>query len=122
MKESKSKHFVDIESAPKLVQLEGVTSSILNGFEGETMMIVQTEILPGRSVPEHSHPHEQLGVVKSGRVRLTIGGASKDLEAGDVFAVPPDVPHRADCIGDEPALVLDIFTPVREDFIAGVKG
>jgi len=122
MKESKSKHFVDIESAPKLVQLEGVTSSILNGFEGETMMIVQTEILPGCSVPEHSHPHEQLGVVKAGRVRLTIGDNARDLAAGDVFAIPPNIPHSADCIGEEVTLVLDIFSPVREDFLEMVKG
>ncbi len=114
-------YFVKIETAPKLIQAEGVTSSILNGFEGESMMIVQTEILPGYGVPDHSHPHEQLGIVKSGRVKLTIGGEARDLNAGDVFAVPPDVPHRADCLGDEATIVLDIFTPVREDFIEGVN-
>jgi quercetin dioxygenase-like cupin family protein len=68
-------------------------------------------------VPEHRHPHEQAGYVLSGRVRFTIGGETRVLGPGDMFLVPPDVPHAVSSV-DGPARVLDVFSPVREDYAA----
>jgi quercetin dioxygenase-like cupin family protein len=78
--------------------------------------------LPGHSVPLHSHPHEQIGVVLSGRARLRIGDEEREVGQGDFYCIPGDVPHSDTALGDEPFVMLDIFYPVREDFIARCEG
>jgi quercetin dioxygenase-like cupin family protein len=82
------------------------------------MMMVLSATLPGHTVPIHSHPHEQTGMVHAGRARLTIGGEERVVEKGDFYCIPGGVPHGDTCIGDEPFVMLDIFHPVREDFLA----
>ena len=72
-------------------------------------------------MPMHSHPHEQVGTVRSGKVRFCIGDEERIVEPGDFFSVPSDVPHSAACISDEPAELVEIFCPVREDFIKKLK-
>ena len=66
-------------------------------------------------IPLHHHPHEQGGMLLQGRLELTIGEETRIVEAGSMFLVPPDVPHKAIAIGG-PALVLDVFSPIREDY------
>ena len=69
----------------------------------------------GAEVPLHSHPHEQGGMLVSGRVELTIGDETRICEAGSLFLIPPNVKHRAVAVGG-PAVVLDVFSPIREDY------
>jgi quercetin dioxygenase-like cupin family protein len=78
--------------------------------------------LPGHEVPTHAHRHEQVGVVYRGRARLTIGGEERVVEEGDFYCIPAHVPHSDVCLGDEPFVMLDIFYPVREDFVARLAG
>lgn len=66
-------------------------------------------------VPFHSHPHEQGGIVLQGQVELTIGDDSRVVGPGSLYIVPPNTPHRAASVGG-PAVVLDVFSPVREDY------
>ncbi len=98
--------------------MEGVESTVLAGLHGEHMMMALNATLPGHSVPLHAHPHEQIGMVVSGRGRLRIGDEEREVGPGDFYCIPGDVPHSDTTLGDEPFVMLDIFYPVREDFVA----
>lgn len=66
--------------------------------------------------PPHSHPHEQISYVVSGEVNLFIKDKTIRLEPGDMFAVPPNVPHGIQLLSEKARLV-DTFCPIREDFL-----
>jgi len=110
-------HFIDLKKAPKIQQMEGLETTILTGLHGEKMMMVLSATLPNHSVPVHSHPHEQIGMVYSGKAILKIGDEERIRRKGDFYCIPTNVPHRDICIGDKPFIMLDIFYPLREDFI-----
>jgi quercetin dioxygenase-like cupin family protein len=82
---------------------------------GGALMANWVTIEPNRPVPLHQHPNEQLGIMIEGAMELTIGDETRILRPGDAYAVPPDLPHSARTL-DEGCVVLDIFTPVREDY------
>ncbi len=112
-----TKFFIDLKNAPKLLQMEGLETKILTGLNGEKMMMVLNSTLAGCSVPLHSHPHEQIGIVYAGKAVLKIGNEERIVKKGDFYCIPGNVPHSDTCIGDEPFVMLDIFYPVRKDFI-----
>jgi quercetin dioxygenase-like cupin family protein len=97
--------------------MRGLETTILKGLHGEKMMMVLNATLPGHSVPLHSHLHEQIGVVYGGRAKLRIGDEEHLVNKGDFYSIPANVPHSDTVIGDEPFVMLDIFCPIREDFI-----
>jgi quercetin dioxygenase-like cupin family protein len=111
-------YFVELERAPRFTQLEGLETTVLTGLHGEQMMMVLNATLPGHSVPTHSHPHEQIGMVYSGQAILRIGDKERVVQKGDFYCIPAGVPHSDTALGDEPFVMLDIFYPVREDFVA----
>ena len=78
-------------------------------------MLSYLEMDEGAVVPLHSHPHEQGGMLLKGRLELTIGDETRVCEAGAMFLIPPNTPHKAIAIG-APAVDLDAFTPVNEDY------
>ena len=117
MKKKKIPYFIDPAKAPKIVQMAGLETIILTGLNGEKMMMVLNVTLPGHTVPLHSHPHEQIGMVYSGKAKLRIGDEERTVKKGDFYCIPANVPHTDTAIGDEPFIMLDIFYPVREDFI-----
>jgi len=82
---------------------------------GQNLMLSYLEMDAGAEVPLHAHPHEQGGMLVRGRLELTIGDETRVCEAGAMFLIPPNVPHRAVAV-DGPCLVLDVFSPVREDY------
>lgn len=106
-----------MRKAPKIRQFEGLETTILTGLHGEKMMMVLNATLPNHSVPEHSHPHEQVGMVWSGKAILKVGDEERIARKGDFYCIPAYVPHSDVCIGDKPFIMLDIFYPLREDFI-----
>jgi quercetin dioxygenase-like cupin family protein len=86
-------------------------------IHSDTMTIARLELRKGASVPEHSHHNEQVSTVESGRMRFNIGGEEMLLGPGDCLHIPPHVPHSAEVLED--AIVTDIFSPRREDWIRG---
>jgi quercetin dioxygenase-like cupin family protein len=83
---------------------------------GENLMLSVVNLEPHSIVAEHSHPHEQMGILISGRLEFTIGGVTRILVPGDLWRIPSGVVHRV-CALDEPALALDVFHPIREDYL-----
>jgi quercetin dioxygenase-like cupin family protein len=81
----------------------------------EQMMLSFVELAPHSVVEEHSHPHEQVGILLEGRMRFFIGGEEKVLSKGDMWRIPGHVKHKV-VVLDEPAKALDIFCPIREDY------
>ena len=80
-------------------------------------MLNLVELDPGAVVPEHSHPHEQLGIGLRGLITMVIDGTERPMGPMDAMHIPSGVVH-AGVAGPEGALVLDVFTPIREDFRA----
>jgi len=110
-------YFISLRNAPKIRMMEGLETTILTGLHGEKMMMVLSATLPGHSVPSHSHPQEQIGIVYSGKAVLRIGDEEKNVRKGDFYRIPANVPHGDTCVGEKPFIMLDIFYPVREDFL-----
>ncbi len=80
------------------------------------LMAVELTLDKGAVGAKHSHPHEQIGYVISGSVTYQEEGQEdKVLTAGDAYYVAPNVVHGA--IALEETKLLDIFTPMREDFV-----
>lgn len=117
MAQDSGPYFVDRMGAPKITQTPGLETTILTGLHGEKMMMVLSSTLPGHSVPRHSHPHEQVGMVFAGKAVLRIGAEERIVEEGDFYCIPADVPHEDTCLGDRPFVMLDVFCPVRQDFL-----
>ena len=82
---------------------------------GQHLMLSYLEMDDGAVVPLHSHPHEQGGMLLKGTLDLTIGDETRRCQAGAMFLIPPNVPHKAVAVGG-PVVVLDVFSPVREDY------
>ncbi len=84
---------------------------------GENLMLSYVTIAPNAEIPPlHSHPHEQMGIVLEGEITLTIGQETRKLKKTDAFWVPPNTLHGLAAPSDKIALVLDVFTPTREEF------
>jgi len=81
----------------------------------DRMMLSFVELEPHAVVEEHSHPHEQVGMVLEGRALFCIGGEEKVLSKGDMYRIPGHVKHRV-LAYEEPVKALDIFYPVRDDY------
>lgn len=85
-------------------------------FRGDNALMVMNWLEPGMEVRPHAHPFEQLAYILTGRVRFTIGNEVVEVGAGEVVRIPPDVMHCGEPIGDETAVNLDVFAPVRDDY------
>ena len=84
-------------------------------YTGEKLQVVEYHFPPGKSFPLHSHEeNEQMGYLVSGQLRMEIDGETRILEPGDWYHARIGVPHRAWTL-DEPAVLLDIFAPPRDD-------
>ena len=104
--------FINLQDLPVLKPVDGVK---MQTPHGEKLMLSRVEIEEGSEVPLHSHPHEQGGILLSGKMELTIGEETRVCSPGDLYLIPGGVPHRAVAIGG-PVVALDVFSPIREDY------
>jgi len=79
-----------------------------------SMTIAYWELDAGASMPEHTHPHEQIVNVLEGEVKYSVGGETQNLAEESVLVIPPNVPHGGEAIVN--CRLLDVFHPVREDY------
>ena len=86
-------------------------------YTGENIQIVLYHFPPNKTFPNHFHKkEEQMGFMFSGKMVLKIEGKEKTLLPGDFYHAPTGVEHNAWTL-DEPAVLIDIFSPVRDDLI-----
>jgi quercetin dioxygenase-like cupin family protein len=84
-------------------------------FWGERMLVAVVDLAPDALLPLHNHVHEQVGMILSGQLELTIDTETKLLQTGDVYVIPSNVPHTARA-GSDGTKVVDVFSPVREEY------
>lgn len=106
--------FVSVSDLRRFTLADGITAQALFG---EAAMLNFVEMAPNALIPRHSHPHEQLGVVLRGELKLVSADGEQVLRAMDAYALPGEVEHQAQA-GPEGALILDVFQPIREDYRA----
>jgi quercetin dioxygenase-like cupin family protein len=104
--------FIRFDDVRSFALADGVIGRPLFG-EGAMLNLIEFE--PGATVPLHSHPHEQLGLVLRGMQALVVDGVAHELGPMEAYVLPGGVEHSAYC-GPEGATVLDVFQPVREDY------
>ena len=93
----------------------GVTRKILS--YSKNLMTVELHFPKGGVGAKHSHPHEQIGYIVSGSlIYQEEGSEDNELHTGDTYYVKPHVTHGIQVLED--TVLLDIFTPMREDFIS----
>jgi quercetin dioxygenase-like cupin family protein len=86
---------------------------------GTKEMLVRWELTKGAVAGRHSHPHEQIVVMVHGKLRLIVGDDETIMGRDDIVVIPPNVPHEAHALED--TVVIDIFSPPREDFLTGAR-
>jgi quercetin dioxygenase-like cupin family protein len=91
----------------------GVSRKIL--AYNEDLMSVEVRFEKGAVGAMHTHPHTQISYVLEGCFEATINGETKIISKGDTYITEPDAPHGVVCL--ESGALLDIFTPMRDDFI-----
>lgn len=84
---------------------------------GENVMMCRFTFDPFVVTDEHTHPHEQMTLVVKGKVKFIIEGEVKIVSPGDVLHFPPHNRHGATMLNEE-VVLIDIFSPIREDFLA----
>ncbi len=83
-------------------------------MHGQQMSMIFFTLDQDAPIPEHSHPHEQMGTVISGSIRLTIGGRTRVIHPGQAYHVPPNVNHGGVSL-EAGTRVIEAFSPCRDD-------
>ncbi|NVO04318.1 MAG: cupin domain-containing protein [Bacteroidetes bacterium] len=104
-----SMHLSEIES-----------KEIIEGYKAKfvhtkTITLAFWEVDENAVLPSHSHFHEQTSQVLEGQFQLTIDGFSKIYEPGEIVVIPSNAVHEGKAITN--CKLLDIFSPVREDYL-----
>ena len=85
-------------------------------FSGSGATVALHRLMPAHEPKPHSHPHEQIAYIISGRMRFHIGQETHDIGPGGLLVIPSNVTHWGEVLGDEPVLNLDVFTPKRPEY------
>ena len=83
---------------------------------GDQLMVCRLRFAPHVVTAAHDHPHEQITIVEQGRVLFTIENEERAAQTGDILHFPSGCWHGATML-DEEVTLIDIFTPIREDFL-----
>ena len=88
----------------------------IHTLAGQQMMLSLVEFAPRAVVERHSHPHEQMGLLLEGELEFFVGEERCVARPGDMWRIPGGVEHGV-IAGDQPAKALDVFQPIREDYL-----
>jgi len=102
--------------APRLEPVKGAHMALIG--DGERMTMIRMEIQPGAIVPDHAHPNEQIGTCVEGTGTLTSGGEPIKVEPGVTWAIPADEPHRFEADKNSMVVLIEAWSPPREDYKA----
>ena len=94
---------------------KGVSRKFL-GYDNQIMM-VKVKFDKGALGAPHQHFHTQATYCISGKFEFEIDGDKKIIAAGDGVYIQPNLLHSAICL--EEGMLIDTFSPVREDFLNG---
>jgi quercetin dioxygenase-like cupin family protein len=97
-------------------ELGGGVSRKFLGYDNQIMM-VKVKFEKGAIGSPHQHFHTQATYCVKGKFEFTIDGEKSIVEAGDGVYIEPNLMHDALCL--EEGILIDVFSPVREDFLDG---
>jgi len=83
---------------------------------GQKIMICRLKFAPFTITAEHRHPHEQMTLVIQGKVKFVLGSEERIVSAGGILHFPSNHWHGATML-DEEVVLIDIFSPIREEFL-----
>ena len=86
-------------------------------IHGAQLTIAKLFLNKGAVVPDHSHHHEQVTMLQTGRLLFTIDGQQQEIGAGQLLEIPPHAVHNV--LALEESVAVDLFSPAREDWIRG---
>lgn len=96
------------------IELGGGTRRKIRSYN-QDIMLVEVNFDEGAVGSDHSHPHAQISYVLSGEFTYHIEGKQHSMKVGDSIVVDGGKVHGCTCV--KPGTLLDIFTPMREDFV-----
>ena len=82
---------------------------------GERQMLAQIYLKRGALIPQHAHACEQMTYILQGSLRFHVGTEEVIVREGEVLHIPANVAHQAEALED--TFELDVFSPVREDWL-----
>ena len=98
--------------------VEELSSAIARqAIHTQTMTLARIRLARGAVVPRHQHPSEQIATVLEGRLRFLVDGEERIVAAGESVALTANEPHEVEALED--SLVLDTFSPPRDDWKRG---
>ncbi|MFI3115820.1 MAG: cupin domain-containing protein [Clostridia bacterium] len=92
----------------------GITRKVI--ARGGTMMIVEITFAKGACPPPHAHEHEQVSYCTKGSLIFTVDGEKQLIGPGDSIYMPSNCMHGCEVLEDN-TILLDVFTPQRQDFL-----
>lgn len=101
------------DAVPRRRIAPGVERQILHG---DRMMVCRLTIAANTTTAAHQHQHEQITLIERGRVRFLVGSEERMCRAGDLVILPGGTWHGCTIL-DEESILIDIFSPIREDFL-----
>jgi quercetin dioxygenase-like cupin family protein len=104
--------FDHVDAIPPRQVWDGISARPVHG---ERLTFALVELEPNVALPEHSHDHEQLGMVLRGSLRFLVGEEERELGPGATWCIPSATPHSAQ-VGPDGATVVDLFAPPRGDW------
>jgi len=104
---------LDWSTIPAESIAEGITRQMVSG---DRLMVCRLTLAANTVTPIHTHVHEQMTIVERGRADFFIEGQKRTAKAGDVLLFPSGIVHGATML-DEEVVLVDIFSPPREDFL-----
>ena len=107
----------DWSSVPVERVAEGIERQMI---WGDQLMVCRLTIAPRTITAVHTHPHEQMTLVERGTVRFTVEGQERLSSPGDILHFPSHCRHGATML-DQEVVLIDIFSPVREDFLPTIQ-
>jgi quercetin dioxygenase-like cupin family protein len=83
-----------------------------------TGLMVLYKIEPGKTFSWHNHPHAQYGIFLEGGGDFRVGESTWKMRSGDSYFIPPGVFHELKTDPEKTSLIIDFFTPERQDYVA----
>lgn len=109
----KGQNFAFWQEAQPQAAGNGMTRRVM--AYNEEIMAVENTFETGAIAPVHSHVHAQIAYVVEGVFDFEIAGEIRTVKKGDSLMLASNVPHGCVCL--EAGIVLDVFTPMRKDFV-----
>jgi quercetin dioxygenase-like cupin family protein len=106
----------DLEKTKELTLAPGIRARVVNTGNMSVAHVVLDE---GAMLPQHTHPNEQIVNVIDGELELIVAGEMHLLTLGRVMVLPPMVPHSGRATTK--CYVIDVFHPVRDDFVRAME-